>query len=88
MQQERFGRQQREGGTDLQSESSKEMKNEENNKQLTGETRGEKQRAGMHLHPPALEKKRTLIYTLMTQGAKYKRFCKEALVVGSVAFFK
>ncbi len=36
----RFGRQQRECGTDLQSESSKENRNEEYTKQLRRETRG------------------------------------------------
>lgn len=40
----------------------------------------------MHLLPPALEEKRTLIYTSMTQGVKYKRYRKEALAVGSADF--
>lgn len=33
--------------------------------------RGEEQRAGMQLLPPALEEKRTLSYKLMTLGVKY-----------------
>lgn len=37
----------------------------------------------MHVLPPALEEKRTLMYKLTTQGVKYRRYHKEALAVGS-----
>lgn len=51
MQRGKFGRQQRKSDTDLQSESSKEKRNKENNKQLRGETKG-RGTESRHAPPP------------------------------------
>lgn len=82
MRQQKFGRRQREGVTDLQSEKGE---YEAIVRSDWGERNREQACTSSHQH---CKKNRTLIYKLMTRGVKYRRYHKDALAVGSADFFQ